>query len=291
MASPTRWRPVSRREPCPKCGHADNCKISEGADGGLFVYCGRIAEGSIGEPNAGNQHLHMIGVEQRKSAPVQRELEQPKPGADLTALSKHHTRCLTAERLTWLSQNLGVPEASLTAIGVGFDLTLSAFTFPEWDHAGRVIGFLNRFADGSKKQATGGSRGLTIPGDWLDRQGPLYLPEGASGTAAVHALGASVVGRPNNIGGVEFLVDLLIDFPADRQIVVIADYDRKQHEDLKPRVREQHDQNCECCGACFPGRYGAISTTQKLANALDRPVAWSHPPDGFKDSREWYKHA
>jgi hypothetical protein len=82
------------------------------------------------------------------------------------------------------------------------------------------------------------------------------------------SIGLAVVGRPSNLAGVGLLIDLLFDIPAHREIVVVAERDKKD------------DGN-------WPGRDGAISVATQLAEALDRPIPWALPPDDSKDARAW----
>ncbi len=37
----------------------------------------------------------------------------------------------------------------------------------------------------------------------------------------------------------------------------------------------------------WPGRDGAVRTAKRLAEELERPIAWALPPDNAKDARGW----
>jgi putative DNA primase/helicase len=119
-----------------------------------------------------------------------------------------------------------------------------------------------------KKVIKGGGRGLTIPTGWQNRDSPIYLPEGASCTLAVTAMGLAAVGRPSNRGGVDHLVVLLSTVSTDCAIIVLGEYDSNERGD-------------------WPGRDGARETAATLAERLNRPVAWALPPDRAKDARAW----
>ncbi len=171
-----------------------------------------------------------------------------------------------------LANALGIPEHVLSCLPLlGFDEQDPAgpcWCFPECDSSGRVIGITRRWKDGTKKAVKGGSRGLTIPDRWQEREGAVMLPEGASDTLALTALGLPAIGRPSNTGGVKELIELLTPIPAERPIIVLGEWDPK--EDGK-----------------WPGRDGAKSIADQLANALSRPVSWALPPDHAKDVRTW----
>src|SRR5262249_449698 len=100
------------------------------------------------------------------------------------------------------------------------------------------------------------------------RDGAIYLPEGASDTLALSALGLPAIGRPSNTGGADHLATLLRDVPRDRQIVVLAECDPK-------------------ADGKWPGRDGAIRTATTLAEKLGRAVHWAVPANGGKDVRAW----
>jgi hypothetical protein len=105
--------------------------------------------------------------------------------------------------------------------------------------------------------------------------GPVYIPEGASDTAALHSVGACAIGRAMAKGLQirEWLVRMLRNEFAGRDIVVLGDNDEKDG----------------------PGREGAFELADYLRNILDRPITWALPPTGHKDVRlqiirgEWSK--
>ena len=172
---------------------------------------------------------------------------------------------ITYQQCEALSYRLSVSMESLYAIGIDFDG--SRYTFPERDAGGNVIGHATRTIDGAKRCIKGSRRGLTIP-DGFDctSSDPVLIVEGQTDTAACITLGINVIGRPSNLGGVELLAVLLRDFPGE--IFVVGERDQK------PDGR-------------WPGREGAERTAQQLADRLNRAVAWTLPPDGFKDIRQW----
>ncbi len=198
-----------------------------------------------------------------------------KPPSDWPARAADFVKGLSPERRHDLAEALGLPEAALAALPLlghsarGFHPDRFAepcWTFPEVDAAGAVIGINCRYRDGAKMRMAGGESGLTVPDGWRDRGGSVLLPEGPSDTLTLTALGLSAVGRPNNVGGVPLLAELLRGI--DRPIVVVGEYDPK------PTGR-------------WPGRDGAQKTAAELRALLGRPVAWVLPPAGAKDVRAW----
>jgi hypothetical protein len=276
---------VSRGNPCPLCEGTDGCSI--GADS-LFL-C-RRREG----PQAGFICLGPARRDpqwtlyRREGDPLLSERDgrpqpnvQHKPPADWQVKADALAAKLTPTLGEELAGTLGLPLAVLGKLPLlGFcpdgphkdkDTRKSlgaCWTFPEVDGAGRVIGLTCRYRDGCKKAWPEGKRGLTVPGNWRERNGPVFLPEGPSDTLALTALGLSAVGRPSNTGGVEHLAEFLRDVPKDRPLIVLGELDPNDK-------------------GGWPGRDGALKTARALAEKLGRPVQWALPPDGAKDVRAW----
>ena len=158
--------------------------------------------------------------------------------------------------------------------------------FPERNAAGDFIGLNRRYRDGSKIAWPGSQRGLVYCDDWQTIEGPVYLVEGPSDTAAMLSFGVCVVGRPSNTGGVEHLMELLANVPREREVIVLGENDRKSHESLKRAAKARHKADCDCCSICWPGSFGATTTATKLAEQLGRNIEVMFPPDGSKDVRE-----
>jgi hypothetical protein len=163
-----------------------------------------------------------------------------------------------------------------------------AWTLPEWGYDSRgnflEVAVHIRNPDGTKwspgnPKADAGKRGVYIPLEW-DQGGPgtpLFLPEGASDTMALWAMGFSAVGRPNNVGGAGIVARWVAhQQPLDgRPIVVLAENDVKP---VKPgEILPQ-----------WPGRDGGRKFAQQLADLLGRVVRMAYTPDGAKDVRQWY---
>ena len=177
------------------------------------------------------------------------------------------------DSLKVLAERLGVCESSLVRLQTGYDYPKNYYTFPERNATGDIIGQAVRRVrpngtDG-KWQVKGGNRGIYIPDSW-DVGGPVYLVEGASDVAAMMTLGGlSVIGRPQNNGGVYHLAEFFKDFDPKRELIVVGENDKD--------------------GDSWPGKEGATTTAKQLTDLLGRPVYWAMPPIGTKDIRELLK--
>jgi putative DNA primase/helicase len=195
----------------------------------------------------------------------------PPPGRNWTLDAKRYASQLDVDRKRQLCDRLRLPVDAfdvLPLLGFRNDPAKPCFTFPEMDANGTVIGINRRFSDGTKKMIRGGSRGLTLPHGWRERPGPVCVVEGPTDAAALSVAGVASVGRPSNSGGAKLLDELFTDWPADRDIHVIGENDRKPD-------------------GCWPGRDGAMSVAKQLAVTLNRPIRVALPPANAKDARDW----
>jgi len=194
------------------------------------------------------------------------------------------------EATVHLARELGVAAWTLDALKVGYGQygRRWCWTIPQRNNKGLVLGIACRYEDGDKAFMTGGRPGLVYADDFLDYEGPVFIVEGMSDTAAGLMLGLCVVGRPNNVGGVVHLRCLLQIVSLSRRIVVLVERDRKRHEDLKEPGKSRHKPKCRSCSQCWPGQYGAKTVAAKLREQLGRRVEWWALPDKAKDLRAWY---
>jgi phage/plasmid primase-like uncharacterized protein len=179
--------------------------------------------------------------------------------ADLATLAQACAEALhpLSLRLGLLSRQLGVSEASLRRLGVGWSAIHRAWTFPMSGAAGEVRGIRLRGPDGRKWAVAGGREGLFIP-DRLDAAQRLLICEGPTDTAAALDMGCEAVGRPSCTGGAGLLLRLVRDRrPAE--VVVVADQDA-------------------------PGQSGAAALAAELRGYV-RVVRVITPP--AKDLRAW----
>lgn len=191
--------------------------------------------------------------------------------------SKGFEKNLSNNAITFFVKQLGdsVTKQSVKMFRVGYYAEEKAFTNPEFDGDGHVVGITRRLnkGEGKKKAIHGSKRGLAIPSDFdeLENDGPILIPEGLTDALALHGVGCAVVGRPSAAGGIKYLVQFLDDF-FDREIIVVGDNDQKQ--DGK-----------------WPGKKGAVRTAKRLTSSLDRAITVAFPPSQHKDCRDWLNDA
>lgn len=260
-----KWKRVSRQHVCPVCGKCDWCMVSADA-----VLCMRIEslkptkhEGWI-HPLDGNMASEWQRVPAMKATRRQ-------SNAELDAIWRPRAE-LWRERgrfeVLRLAEALGVTIRSLRKLQTGFDGR--AWTFPERDGDGLIVGISRRFEDGSKRCVKGSRRGLTYSADWNVLAGPVLIVEGASDVAAGITLGLPAIGRPSNRGGGAYLAKLLRG--EKQKIIVIGERDRK------PDGR-------------WPGMEGCRSIAIGLSKALHRYVVARLLPGDAKDLRAWLNTA
>lgn len=252
--------------PCPVCG--------TGSKG-----CSATTEGLYfcrGEPNDPNEWRQVADngtfVSYRKFDRSNTRSEHkpgpkgnPGPSKDWAAETERFAG-LTDPSRQQLADCLRLPADALAALRVGWDG--AAWTFPECDGGGRIVGISRRYPDGKKSFHKGGERGLTLPAEWNDRRSTLFVVEGPSDVLAMSHAGLYCVGRPSNTGWADPLAVLLKGWPKGRGLVVVGENDRKPD-------------------GSWPGRDGAVKVAAALAAKLGRPVPFAFPPSGVKDVREW----
>ena len=291
------WKRTTKAEPCPICGK-DRCQIN--GDGNEIV-CNRASQstgGWVAEGRSGDGRTHYTDSIRRdaiienakqeqesakrtygfKLSPLQPVVPLParqtvkkvavKDWGDQSAI---YQQAVTTQ-VDQLAEELGLPSQSLVMVGAGWREDLQQITWPHKDDTGRTIGLATRkLHTGAKSSVKGTKAGLFYTDDW-DQGGPIMLVEGPTDTAAMLSFNLTVIGRPSNTGGVEYLASMLRDVPPSRNIIVIGEEDH--------RIT---DAGAEL----FPGRDGAISTAEGIANTLNRPVLFTFPPKEFKDVREY----
>jgi AAA domain len=297
MTAATTFREVTRDRPCVICQKSHKCSrgedrcimcgrppdhLKKGDTYNGCVYLGRGSDEQWGIFREADDPVLLEGQRER-AADFARDRARErtngptakpgkKPSKDMEPLAAERAAGLKPWHRVELASALGLPEYILSSLPLlGFDdldREGPCWCFPEYDGSGRIIGINRRYKDGTKKAVGGGGRGLTIPVGWREREGPVMVPEGASDTLHLTALGLPAVGRPSNTGGVKQLGELLGDLPKDRDILVLGEWDMK--DDGK-----------------WPGRDGAEDVAGHLANELGRAVLWAFPPDRAKDIRAW----
>jgi hypothetical protein len=205
-------------------------------------------------------------------------IEPPEPTAEECAKWKRLLKNWRASdaALRPLAKQLHLDTDSLQALQVGYDRARRCWVFPEQDDRGRIVGLVRRYSDGSKRAIKGSVRGLTLPRyEYGLPEGPLYVAEGATDTAALHSKGELVVGRSSARGSAaqrRWLITLLKAKFQDRHIIVLGDRDTNQ------------------VGICEAG-----GLASRLRSSLGRSVTCALPARGFKDIRDqivakrWYR--
>jgi hypothetical protein len=265
------WARVSKSEPCEVCDSPDWCSRS------ASVTCCMRVKSDVPMKNGG--WLHKIGTTliRAKPRPPERRISDSELQVRFGPQCKAWYVGQNA-KIAELSKVLGVSPWALDDLHVGWDG--AAWTFPETNHHGQIIGVNRRLLDGKKIMVVGSRRGLTFVEDWADAYGPIFVVEGGSDVAAGLTLGLCVIGRPSNTGGVEYLVRLLGKY--DRKVILLAERDEKDRTAM-----DRHDPDCRCCGQCYPGKFGAVETANRLSSRLGKIVHWSFLPDDKKDLRAW----
>ncbi len=129
------------------------------------------------------------------------------------------------------ASTLGLPAKAIGTFEWGFDSYRKAFTIPERDHTGQIIGVQRRLIQGRKKAVKGSKRGLTgLETLRSDRSGRLHVCEGFSDVVALYSLGfMNVLGVPSAGVGGELIRSVILDGQYS-DIVIVSD--------PKPQERE-----------------------------------------------------
>lgn len=287
MRNKSTWIRVSREQPCEVCGKPDYC--TRAADG-TVAKCMRVESEQKAKGELGGW-IHKINGKPMTVAKItKREIEE----RDWSQFAqKAFERKEAAAMRLEVAKVLGIDTSALERlrVGYGFDdyRRLSYSTWPETRPGGKVLGIIRRYSvpvsesGGNKLTMQGSKHGLYLPREWWHGAGPVLICEGGSDTAAVLTIGLSAIGRPSNIGGVNMLIGALRD--CERPIVVVGERDRKPD---RVGTMKHCKANCDGCSWCYPGRYGARVTAERLKRALPKArLVWRMPPAGAKDVREW----
>ena len=292
--TPPEWRTVTREHRCPCCDKADWCRVS---GDGEWLHCKRAA--STANPSGWRRirQTPQGGTLFHRDRAVVTDWQPPPqhPRAPRRRLTPQRITEILAtsrgpgwqEQVAALATARRIAPTVLEHLAVGWiwgdvsrgqPLDAGEWIYPQRDATGAIVGIHRRLArpftrNGStisKLYVPGSTSALTYAADWLDQPGPILCPEGLTDTATLHHLQIAAIGRPSNTGGVDHLADLLRQAPAERLIVIVGENDAK-------------------ADGTWPGRSGAATTAQALADRLERPIAWSLVPDDAKDSSDWWQ--
>ena len=271
------WRRCNTATPCPCCGNNSGCSIS--LDGSAAM-CLRATEGFREMPSGMGWLIRLGKADPTKSRKLEKQKDAHLTTAECKAMQEKFATAFDPEKLADLATKLGLSVDVLKKYGVGRDGKF--WTFPMYGGNQKIVGFRTRDADGVKRCIPGSRNGLFIPADYNPAAIPigvcdsvfstiLVLPEGPTDAAAASMLGFRAIGRPNNMGGADQLIELLRS--GDRQdVVIVADHDPvKRMPDGTPFV---------------PGWEGALYVAEKIM-----PVCGTlkvlRPPGEQKDLRKW----
>ena len=265
---------VTKAHLCPVCEGDHKCSFT--ADG-LFL-CGRMSGEQPGF-NCLGPSQNPIWTMYRESAfeasrvrgtRVPKKPLDPSPGTAFADLARTCARNFHPLQRLSLAEQLKLPVFALDFLpDLGWDTGSYAYTIPEVDGTGTIVGISTRKPDGTKRCIPGSRRGLVVSAGWADLGGPIFVVEGMSDTAALACVGLSVIGRPSSHVGGGMIAAMLQGVETERPIFVMGENDEK------PDGR-------------WPGKDGATIIAKQLAAAFpNRTVMGACPPTGVKDARDW----
>ena len=272
-----KWIRVTKRMPCPICEHGDWCSI---APDGAVCRCMRV-ESTTPVKTSGGGWWHRLNGSIRPAVYLAKTNRRQEAALTSVDVARRGFVWFATDNRLELADALGVSLESVEALKVGW--TGEAWTIPERDADGMVVGITFRGSDGKKWGLTGGKRGLVYDDDFYQRVSPVLVVEGMSDVAACITMGLSAIGRPNNRCGGEMVAALLVRVGCKRDVWVMGENDKKP----KTEARQKTCGNCGKCAACAPGRYGAGVVARDIAKALRVQVKVKFPPRGYKDVRQW----
>lgn len=216
------FKRVNKEIPCPICGKPDWCLIASDRDAAI---CARVeSDRLVGSAGAGWLHFLRDDFFSRPTwRPVKRQ-EKRRPVTDIGKLADECTQRIKPATVLRLSDELGVEPDALRALGVGWNASRRAFSFPMREPNGNICGIRYRARNGSKFSERGSREGLFFQPDETVCQ-YLAVVEGASDAAAMWSIGfRSVIGRASCHGNIE-QVTSLCRRGRFNQVVIIPDSD------------------------------------------------------------------
>ncbi len=216
-------RRVSKRNPCAVCSAPDWCIYGKSVSICMRVPSVRsktFSDGSVG-------YIHrMDGSTVLVPEPVR---PVPEGVRDWPTLLDGWKRQLGRDVPDLHCSKLGLPASAMALLGCQRAPFPDTVAFPMRDGSNVIVGVRLRNSQGRKWAVIGSHQGLFIP--QCEPQPVMYLVEGPTNTAAGLAMGVFTVGRPNNVGGV-FQINELVQRLKIRKAVIIGDTDKdKQRPD------------------------------------------------------------
>ena len=257
------WIRVSPSNKCPVCDKPDWCSIAASGDA---VICARTDSpkrtGDAGwlhklddEPSGGPKRV-------RSTNSMSKDIKEYGDHEAWKALHDDFVKAIDASKLAALSAQLGLKQASLKALGVGYFPEKEIWTFPMYSAQDSICGFKTRLPDNSKRSVYGSRSGIFIPNCLPATIDRLFIVEGPTDCAAMVEVGHSAIGRPSNRGSLA----LTEQFIRERKIESVS------------IIRDNDDA----------GLGGAKQLAEHLCLFCEVNIAL--PPKGSKDAREALKN-
>lgn len=211
---------VSAKTPCPICKKPDWCLIGKDVALCMRAVSARpktLRDGSLG-------YLHKLdGSPLPDYKPRREEVEKYVRKKDFAAIIEGWRKTYGLDSLTAAAKNLGVTKTALELIECVKSDAYDTWGFPMKDGAGSTIGIRLRSSNGQKWAYPGSNNGLFIPTCPPSRD--LAIVEGPTDVAAALTIGLYAIGRFNNCGGSNMIIDF-IKRNKIRRVMVVADCDQ-----------------------------------------------------------------
>lgn len=242
MINKSEWLRVSRKNPCVICEKDDWCTYTD--DGA--VCCMRTANN---RPMKNGGYLHKVSNDYRPYVPpIRKEAPPPEEVIDFKDLWTAWSRQTTPKSLILFAEKLGVDPMALHALGCIWAYPHNAWAFPMKNAHGEIVGIRLRNEMGHKWAVKGSKSGLFIPNIISMGEGPLYICEGPTDTAAALCMGFQPIGRPSCMG-LEEMIQEYIKLNQVRRIMILADNDTPG---LLGAEKLQNNIKCPSCILTLP---------------------------------------
>lgn len=270
------WIRVSRADPCPICKRPDYCTRTTD---GSAVKCMRVESEKLASGNFGGW-IHQMGSPLPPHPPPKAVEKKPDWTHECRQMYEHEKahekRCIVAEQL-----RVSVESLDALKVGIGWD-AWDGREFSSWpsrDNGGRCIGYVRRYADGTKRTNQGGSTGVFYVPTWYTHSGPVFVVEGGSDVAACESYNLNAIGRASNVYGGQWIKKMIRQCCPEKLVIVIGERDEQPS---RRGMVSSCTVNCRGCAYCWPGWFGM----KKVADELGGRARGVLVPPGVKDMRE-----
>jgi len=269
------WIRVRRSEPCPICDRPDYCTRTTD---GTAVKCMRVESDKPAPGNLGGWIHHLKDPLPPKPEPKKVE-KKPDWTAECRKMFEHER---ANDKRREVAELLKVSVGSLEAlrVGVGWD-AWNGQEFSSWpsrDDSGRCIGYVRRYADGSKRTNQGGTTGVFYTPKWYTHPGPLFVVEGGSDVAACESNDLSAIGRASNVCGGHWIKKMIEKRCPGRLVIVVGERDEDPGKRGTPTV-PSCTVDCKGCAFCWPGYFGMNKVAAELGGRAIGVMMPTHSKD------------